>query len=86
MATEDDNVLYVGSTNCLRRRIAYLETPAKTGLHSAGKKLAELQARLKAQGEGVVVVHYILCDNFRERERDLIRKYNPPWNVHLTMH
>lgn len=73
-------VFYVGSTNCLRRRIAYLEAhvfDSSSGgfTHEASDPLIHFQA------EGYdVYVHYIVCDDYKSREQQLKAKYNPPWN------
>ena len=73
-------VLYVGSSNCLRRRIAYLEAhvyDSSSGkyTHDASDPLIQLQAKSKD-----IVVSYILCEDYKVREYQLKQKYNPPWN------
>ncbi len=77
---ENGSVLYVGSSNCLRRRIAYLEAHVRDKssgrfTHDASDRLIELQA-----SGNKPMVHYINCEHYRERERELIQKYRPPWN------
>jgi predicted GIY-YIG superfamily endonuclease len=74
------SVLYVGSSNSLRRRIAYLEAhvadSASGGFtHDASDPLLQFQA-----SGNEAVVHYILCDDYKRRERQLKEKYQPPWN------
>lgn len=80
ITTFDGNVLYVGSSNCMRRRIAYLEAhvyDSSTGrfTHDASDPLLNLQSK----GEEILV-HLIFCDNYQAREKQLKQKYNPPWN------
>jgi GIY-YIG catalytic domain len=73
-------VLYVGSTNCLRRRIAYLEGHIRDKssggfLHDASDPLLQLQA------SGTKVrVHYMCCSDYEDKARRLKAKYDPPWN------
>ena len=73
-------VMYVGSTNCLRRRISYLEGHIRDRssggfLHDASDPLLQLQVSgIEAR------VHYIVCDDFKDRERKFKTKYDPPWN------
>lgn len=74
------NVLYVGSTNCLRRRIAYLEAHVRDKssggfTHDASDPLIHLQET----GQDVHV-HYIACGDYKAREVLLKNKYRPPWN------
>lgn len=71
---KNGGVLYVGRTNRLRRRIAYLE--ANAGTHTASGKLLAFQS----SGQDAIV-HFIVCKNYQEREKELISKYNPPWNT-----
>ena len=73
-------VLYVGKSNNLRRRIAYLEAhvyDSSSGgyTHDASEPLIRLQAEGKD-----ILVHYILCKDYDAREHQLKQKYNPPWN------
>jgi predicted GIY-YIG superfamily endonuclease len=74
------SVLYVGSTNRLRRRIAYLEAhvyDSSSGkyTHDASEPLIKLQS----DGEEIIV-HYLVCENYKEKKKQLKQKYNPPWN------
>ena len=74
------NVLYVGSTNCLRRRIAYLEAHVrdKSGggfTHDA----SDLVIHLQETGQNVHL-HYIACADYKARETLLKKKYRPAWN------
>lgn len=74
------SVLYVGSSNSLRRRIAYLEAhvsdSASGGFtHDASEPLLQFQAN-----GNKAIVHYIICDDYKQRERQLTQKYQPPWN------
>lgn len=73
-------VLYVGSTNCLRRTVAYLEGHIRDRsgggfLHDASDLVLQLQASGKK-----VRVHYICCSDYEDEERNLKAKYDPPWN------
>ena len=73
-------VFYVGSSNCLRRRIGYLEThvfDSSSGrfIHDASDPVIKLQA------DGIdIFVHYIECKDYKKREKQLKQKYCPPWN------
>ena len=74
------NVYYIGSSNCLRRRIAYLEAHVYNSssggyTHDTSNPLIQLQAKGKN-----MVVHYILCKDYKMKECQLKQKYNPPWN------
>ncbi|KKN25404.1 hypothetical protein LCGC14_0885140 [marine sediment metagenome] len=66
-------VLYVGHSDCLRRRIAYLESG--TELHTASRLLINYQSKSEK-----AFAHWIICENYKARERQLKQKYNPPWN------
>jgi len=76
----EGNVLYVGSTSCLRRRIAYLEAHVRDSssggyTHDASDPLIRLQAA------GVEAkVHWIESSKNKTLERGLRAKYSPPWN------
>ncbi|MEA1965384.1 MAG: GIY-YIG nuclease family protein, partial [Candidatus Aerophobetes bacterium] len=59
------NVLYVGSSDCLRRRIAYLEAhvyDSSSGkyIHNASDCLIKLQDKGKD-----IIVHHILCKDYK---------------------
>ena len=76
----EDNVLYVGSTNCLRRIIAYLE--AHVFDNNSQKYLnpaADPLFRYQADGNAAKV-HYIECEDYGEKAKKLKVKYRPPWN------
>ncbi|HEV2046732.1 MAG TPA: GIY-YIG nuclease family protein [Chthoniobacterales bacterium] len=81
VVTDDDgHVLYVGRSDGLRRRTAYLlahvyDTSSGRYLHDGSEPLLALQAK----GE-TASVHYLSCPNVTEREQALIAKYDPPWN------
>jgi len=71
-----DNVLYVGQSNSLRRRIAYLHghvrDKTRNGFtHDASDPLL----RLQETGE-IVSVNYIVCEDYKERERKLKREWS----------
>ena len=74
----DGTVFYVGSSDCLRRRIAQLHVPrSRSGryLHCKSPQLTQFQAEGKD-----ALVQYILCEDYKTKERQLKRQYNPPWN------
>lgn len=75
-----ENVLYVGSSNNLRRRIAYLfahvyDSSSGGYTHNASDPLIKLQI----EGEELSI-SYIVCDDYKKTERKLISKYQPSWN------
>lgn len=77
---EGGGVLYVGSSNSLRRRIAYLHAHVNDKssggfIHDASDPLMKYQE----QGHRLSV-HYIICQDYKIRERILMNKYKPPWN------
>lgn len=81
VTTSDGQVLYIGSSTTLRRRIAYLESHTKASgkyLHNAADLLMQYQASGKTAH-----VHYIVTENYRSLEKELIDKYDPPWNKQL---
>ena len=74
------NVLYIGSSNNLRRRIAYLfahvyDSSSGGYTHNASDPLIKLQMA----GEEMSI-NYIVCDDYKRIERKLISKYQPSWN------
>ena len=76
----DGHVLYVGRSQGLRRRTAYLlgnlyDSDRGGYLDDASEQLLALQAK----GE-TVTVHYLQCSDSVERERALKAKYDPPCN------
>lgn len=73
-------VLYIGYSNCLRRRIAYLQS-GSTYLHTAAGLLKDFQDR-KPMAD-VYDVYYILDEQYKKLEKQLINKYSPPWNNKL---
>jgi excinuclease UvrABC nuclease subunit len=78
-----DDVLYIGSTNNLRRIIAYLE--AHVHDKSANKYLnaaADPLYRFQAEGKQAKV-HYIKCEDYKEKAIKLRGKYRPPWNKRI---
>ena len=76
----DGHVLYVGRSQGLRRRTAYLlgnlyDSDRGGYLEEASEPLLALQAK----GE-TVTVHYLQCPDSAKREKALKAKYDPPWN------
>lgn len=76
----DGDVLYVGRSKGLRRRIAYIlgniyDSDRGGYLDEASEPLLTLQGK----GENATV-YYLQCSNSVERERALKAKYDPPWN------
>lgn len=80
---ENNEVLYVGYSSSLRRRIAYMEAhvfDARSNkyTHSAADQLIKLQSKGKK-----AITHYMICESEKEakkKEQELIDKYKPIWN------
>ena len=79
---DDDEVLYVGSSRQLCRRVSHLTALQRDATNDAGFShiKAGLLRKLQEYGHNVSV-RFLECDDYLSVERELIKTYKPQWNI-----
>lgn len=75
------NVLYVGYSKQLCRRVSHLSAMQADKTNAAG--LTHIKARLVRQHQeekGPMFVEFTECRDFMRLKDKLIKEHNPPWN------
>lgn len=79
---ENCRILYIGSAKQLCRRVSHLTALQKDKTNSAGFSHIKAKKLRNYQEHGhSIFIRFLKCKKYRIVEQQLIKKYEPPWNI-----